>query len=194
MTEKNSPRAAQPHAARAAESGTAETRSEPASKDRDRRGGMRALAGPLGRVARPALRRRGLAGGRIVAEWPEIVGATLAAASCPETLRPARGAEAGGVLVVRVDGPLAVELQHLEPVVIERINGYFGYRAIERLAIVRGPLPERPAPAGPAPEAPDPEAARKSATHAAGVTSEPLRAALESLGRAVLARSRGAAR
>jgi len=131
------------------------------------------------------LKRRGLAGGRIVAEWPQIVGAALAACSCPEKLSPARG-ENEGVLRIRVDGPLAVELQHLEPQIIERINGYFGYRAVGRLAMVRGPLP-KPPPAPPRREpTPNPEAARAAAQHFAQIDDDELKAALESLGRAVL--------
>ncbi len=131
------------------------------------------------------LKRRGLAGGRIVAEWPQIVGGALAACSCPEKLSPARG-ENQGVLRIRVDGPLAVELQHLEPQIIERINGYFGYRAVGRLAMVRGPLP-KPPPVKPRREpTPNPEAARAAARHFAQIDDDDLKAALESLGRAVL--------
>jgi hypothetical protein len=90
--------------------------------------GMRAVAAPLSSVTRPVLKRRGLASGRVVSEWTEIVGATLAACSCPERLSQPRDG-GPGTLKIRVDGPMAVELQHLEPVIIERINSYFGYRA-----------------------------------------------------------------
>ena len=69
-------------------------------------------------------------------------------AACPRGWRAAPGGR-GGTLHVRVgSGALALELQHLEPVVIERINTYFGYRAVERLKLVHGPLP---APRGRAP-------------------------------------------
>lgn len=163
-------------------------RSNPASKKtRPKRSapGLRSVAAPLSKVARPVLKRRGLAGGRIVAEWPQIVGHGLAACSCPEKLSPARG-ENDGVLRIRVDGPLAIELQHLEPQIIERINGYFGYRAVGRLAMVRGPLP-KPPPAKPRRErAANPEAARAAAQRLAGIGDDELKAALESLGRAVL--------
>jgi len=150
---------------------------------------MRALAAPISKAARAALKRRGLASGRIVAEWPEIVGATLAGCSCPERLSAPRDG-GPGTLKVRVDGPLAIELQHLEPVIVERINGYFGYRAVKRLAMVRGPLPARrdakPAP----PPAPDAAALKTAAERAAGIENEALREALISLGGHVLARGR----
>ncbi|MDH3236028.1 MAG: DciA family protein [Alphaproteobacteria bacterium] len=165
----------------------------PAGRDQ-RRGptGMRSIAAPLSAVGRPVLKRRGLAGGRIVAEWPEIVGASLAACSCPERLSQPRDG-GPGVLKIRVDGPLAIELQHLEPVVIERINGYFGYRAVERLSMVRGPLPPRRDDVPAAPPAADAAALQKAADRTAGIEDEALREALTSLGGHVLSRGRGSA-
>ncbi len=136
-------------------------------------------------AARLALRRRGLAEARVITDWPDIVGRAIAAGSCPERLVRGRGEAEGGVLRVRVAGGLALELQHLEPIVIERLNTYFGYRAVERLQIVQGPLPERPAPRRPAPPPIDP--AREAALEAelAGVGDAELRLALAGLGRAV---------
>ncbi len=163
-------------------------RSKPASKEaRSKRSapGLRSIAAPLSKVARPMLKRRGLAGGRIVVEWPQIVGVALAKCSCPEKLSPARG-ENDGVLRIRVDGPLAIELQHLEPQIIEWINGYFGYRAVGRLAMVRGPLPKPPPPKPRRKRAPNPEAARAAAQHFAQIGDDELKAALESLSRAML--------
>jgi hypothetical protein len=51
------------------------------------------------------------------------------------------GERSAGTLHLRVQGSLALELQHLEPVVLERINSYFGYRAVVRLRIQQGPVP-----------------------------------------------------
>ena len=47
------------------------------------------------------------------------------------------------MLTVRVDGPLALELQHAAPQILERVNGFVGRRAITELRIVQGPLPKR---------------------------------------------------
>ena len=68
----------------------------------------------------------------------DIVGRPLCDHCCPERL----GRD--GTLHVRVSGGWALELTHLEPLVIERIAGYFGYPAITRLALMQGPLPSRP--------------------------------------------------
>jgi hypothetical protein len=95
-------------------------------------------------VAGPMLGRRGFAGSRVAAEWASIVGEHLAARSLPERVTRAAGGQGGGTLHVRIaSGALAVELQHLEPLIVERINIYFGYQAVARLKLLHGPIPER---------------------------------------------------
>jgi hypothetical protein len=36
-----------------------------------------------------------------------------------------------------------LELQHFEPQLIERINGYFGFPAVKRVQLLHGPVPPR---------------------------------------------------
>lgn len=105
--------------------------------------GPRRLAAALSKVTRAGFRRRGFAHSGVLSRWPEIVGDELAAMSCPEKLKFPPGRGEGGTLQVRVASGFATELQHLEPVVIERINTFFGYAAIGRLALKQGPLPAR---------------------------------------------------
>lgn len=152
-----------------------------------RKGGVRHLAALLPRLTRAALGKRGFAEGGIVADWPEIVGPDLAVLSLPERLAFPHGARREGTLHVRVAGALALELQHLEPVVIERINGYFGYRAVARLKIRQGPIPRsRRQPVTPPPA--DPAAAREIDRAVADVSDPALRAALAGFGRALRGR------
>lgn len=95
----------------------------------------------MSKVAGPVIRKRGLAEARIVTDWPKIVGAQVAACTCPERLAPgADGIE--GTLHIRVAGGWATELQHLEPVFVEKVNTYFGYKAVARMRLRQGPLPE----------------------------------------------------
>jgi hypothetical protein len=97
-------------------------------------------------VLRAAFKRNGFTHPEIVAKWPLIVGPALARHTMPERLRRPRGGEAEGAgLHVRVDGALGIELLHVEPVVIERINTFYGYRAVARLRLIQGPLPPKPA-------------------------------------------------
>lgn len=158
-----------------------------AMNSRTSHGGPVSLAAVLPKAASPTLRRRGFAHGAVLANWREIVGPEIAAASCPEKLSFPRAGTDPATLHVRVDGALAVELQHLEPVVVERINGFFGYRAVGRLALVQAPVPRSEPPAKPAVRAlTEAETAGiEQAVHAIG--DDELRGALRSLGRALAA-------
>lgn len=154
--------------------------------DDTRRGGAgpRAIAGDIARLTRPALGRRGFAQAGIIAEWPAVVGPVLAANTCPLKIVFPRGERGDGTLHLRVaSGALATELQHLEPQLLERINGHFGYRAVARLAITQGPLPRRSPPKPPpAPLADAEEVERR----VAAVADPEVKEALARLGRFVL--------
>ncbi|MGF1640205.1 MAG: DUF721 domain-containing protein [Rhodospirillales bacterium] len=157
-----------------------------------KRQGMRALAETVAAITAPVFRKRGFADGAIVADWPAIVGEALATHSAPERVSYPRGRSGEGTLRLRIArGGLATELQHLEPVLVERINGYFGYRAIAHLQFVHGPLPPRP-PARRMPErrlTTDQESELAAAL--AAVDEPKLREALERLGRVILGRTAG---
>ncbi|MGA0563233.1 DUF721 domain-containing protein [Ancylobacter sp. VNQ12] len=88
-------------------------------------------------------RQRGIASVEIVTRWADIVGDMLAARALPIRLAwPSRAdSDEPGVLHVRVEGGYAIELQHDAPIVIERVNRYFGWRCIGRLALRQGPMP-----------------------------------------------------
>jgi hypothetical protein len=144
---------------------------------------MRSLAATLPKVTRKVLGRHGLAEGGLVTDWPDIVGPAIAERSLPLRLAFAGGERRHGTLFVRVSGPLALELQHLEPQILERLNGYFGYSAVARLKIQQGPVPTPAArPARPvASTAEDPALAALTAA----VEDEPLRKALQGFGQAL---------
>ncbi|HEY4251363.1 MAG TPA: DUF721 domain-containing protein, partial [Roseomonas sp.] len=78
-------------------------------------GGPRPLGAILPRLTRPAFRRRSPAGAQLMADWPAVVGPALAAISAPKRL-------SAGTLVLACSGPIAMELTHLAPELIARIN------------------------------------------------------------------------
>jgi hypothetical protein len=109
------------------------------SRDKDggeRRPGFRAAGASLPRVVAPIVARHG--GGvlaRLKSDWAAIIGTELAGATWPEALGR------GGVLKLRVASAKALEIQHRAPLLVERINLFFGREAVTRLALVQGPLP-----------------------------------------------------
>ncbi len=147
--------------------------------------GPRALAATVSTVTRALFRGRGF--GAAFVDWPDIVGRPLADHSRPERL------SRNGTLRVRVSGSWAVELQHLEPVVLDRIATYFGYRAVTRLALVQGPLPAPPARRARRVRALDKVEEADLRARLTDTDDADLRVALESLGRAGIGTAAGAA-
>lgn len=148
-------------------------------------------ARPLNDLVAPlladAFERRGFAATQLVTHWSEIVGAEIAAHTQPIEIRwpHAHGDSDGeaGVLVLRVEGPAAIEIQHLAPVVLERVNRVFGWRAVGRIAFKQAPL--RRARGRAAPPAPDPAARERIAAMLTEVKEDGLRDALSRLGAAI---------
>lgn len=160
------------------------------------RRGARPLADLVTGALTPACRRRGFAAATLLMHWPDIVGPAVAAATQPERLvwpRAAGGVEVedgGAVLVVRADPGAALLLQHTAPQIIERVNTFFGWRAVERLKLVQHHRPRLPRAVPPCPAAPDEadRAAVRATLHPA--SDERLGEALVRLGANLRARRR----
>lgn len=91
-------------------------------------------------IGGPAFRRFGFQQSAVVARWAEIVGAEHARHSCPEGLSFPAGKKSGGTLKLLVTGAFAPLLKAVEPQIIERVNRFFGYAAVERLSLRHGDL------------------------------------------------------
>ncbi|MFI4986927.1 MAG: DUF721 domain-containing protein [Alphaproteobacteria bacterium] len=157
--------------------------------------GPRSMAQLVPKLARAAIGKRGFAEVGLLADWAAIVGQEIATQALPERLEFPRGERIEGTLHLRVEGAWALVFQHLEPQLVERINGYFGYRAVARLRLHQGPLPKRPGQrrvAGEPPARPtelDPAARAQLAAGLAAIASPALRKAVGRLGEALLART-----
>ena len=99
----------------------------------------------VGAIGDPSFRRFGFVQSAIVSRWAEIVGERYAKASSPESIRFPTGKKAGGVLTLLVDGAHAPLIQHLTPMIVERVNRFFGYAAIDRIVFKQGRPAARPA-------------------------------------------------
>lgn len=153
------------------------------------RGGPVMLAALVGRVLDPVTARRGFATADLIAAWPEIVGIRYAGCSRPEKIVWPRGESRDGdpaLLILRVDGPKAIFVQHETGQIMDRVNAFLGYAAIGQIRIVQAPVGETPRKPPASRSALPPEAEARLAETLANVADDGLRAALGRLGRGVL--------
>jgi hypothetical protein len=147
------------------------------------------LSALVGQVLDPVIAKRGFATADLIAAWPEIVGSRFADCTAPEKIVWPRGEDSAGmpgVLVLRVDGPRAVLVQHETGQIAERVNAFLGYGAVGQVRIVQAPVAKRERPG--ITQAPALTASQESAVGeaVADVNSDRLRAALTRLGRAII--------
>jgi hypothetical protein len=141
----------------------------------------------------PSLAAQGFATSDILMAWPDIVGGRLAAFTQPLKIEwkrkgPHADPEARpdpATLVIRVESAFALELQHLAPTVIDRVNTYYGWRCIGKLVLKQGPVRrvEKKRPTEPVLTPADREKVGKAVQP---IEEEALKAALDRLGQAIV--------
>lgn len=146
----------------------------------------RPLSELLGATLSDVLKAQGFASTEIISRWADIVGPEIAAHSEPLKISWPRAVGDNepepATLVLRVEGPAALEIQHLSAVILERVNRFFGWQAIGRIALRQGPLRRRETQP---PSPPDPAAAARIAESLPDVADDDLRQALGRLGAAL---------
>jgi len=146
----------------------------------------RAAGELVGTIGGQSFKRFGFVQSSIVSRWPEIVGERYARVSSPESIKFPTGRKSAGALTLLVDGAHAPLIQHLTPMIIERVNRFFGYAAIDRVVFRQGKktLP------GPSPARPQTGAVPRELGEGLREIADPeLRACLESLGARIAATS-----
>lgn len=161
-----------------------------AATDKQRRKGPIALGELVGRAIEPVTARRGFATADLIAAWPEVAGPAYAGCTAPEKISWPRHASedepAAGTLYLRVDGPRAIFVQHDLPQILERVNAFFGYRAIGQIRIIQSPVTNvKTAPSADRTTPLDPSAEQALAETLGDIDDDRLRAALARLGRGV---------
>ncbi len=120
---------------------------------------FRTVGSLLPKLTKPVFEKYGFSITSIITEWTVIVGQDLANFTQPEKLKWNRqkadahgenfnssnltgksGVLDGATLVLRVDGPRAIEVQFQSEQIIERINCFFGYKAVTEIRILQAPL------------------------------------------------------
>jgi hypothetical protein len=141
----------------------------------------------LSDVFSDAYAKQGFAARELVTRWAEIAGADIAAHSEPLKIqwpRPVQGQpQEPATLVLRVEGPMALEIQHASDAILQRVNRFFGWSAVGRLALRQAPLSRRGRTA--ASRVPDAESVAKVAATLSSVEDAELRAALARLGASI---------
>jgi hypothetical protein len=150
-----------------------------------------------GKIVGKTFTQQGFGSTELMTHWTTIVGKDIAANSEPIKIHwtrpaPSHPSRAGGersertqepgTLVLRVEGPAAIEIQHLTNVICDRVNQFFGWRAIARVKLQQAPLHRGQRTTAPAA---DPIAAARIAATLPEIADEDLKQALARLGAAV---------
>lgn len=165
----------------------------------------RTVGSYMPRLTRKAFEKYGFSTATLLTDWRTIVGADVAGYTLPERLKWPRGVDSGGdvesgaegrpgaTLVLRVDPARALDIQYRGAQILERINGYFGYRAVAAMRVVQGQVTSAAAievPAVAAWRSPEPARAVPPPAALAAIADEGLREALARLHAGVTGRVR----
>ncbi len=133
--------------------------------------GARTLASLVPRITQKSFEKHGFAAASLIMDWAQIVGRELARDTRPLKLKWPRGVQTfaeveagetgrpGATLQVQVDPAVALDIQYRSAQLIDRINAYFGYRAVATLRIVQEPIADAAGAVG--------------ASNPAGITADP---------------------
>ena len=111
---------------------------KPKAYERPRGGPAKAIADLMPQIGRAAFRRFGFVQSSVVTRWPEIVGERHAQVCMPEAIRFPPGEKSDGILQLDVRPAHAPLIQHVIPEIIERVNRFFGYKAVSRVKLRQG--------------------------------------------------------
>lgn len=120
---------------------------------RPRGKGARAIGDLMPEIGRTAFRRFGFVQSSVVTRWPEIVGPVHARVCSPEAIRFPPGEKSEGILQLVVKPAHAPLIQQVTPEIIDRVNRFFGYKAVARVKLRQGAVTP---PAGDKPVKPPP--------------------------------------
>jgi hypothetical protein len=106
--------------------------------ERPRGGPAKAVADLVPQIGRAAFRRFGFIQASVVTRWHEIVGEHHARVCMPEAIRFPPGEKSGGILQLVVLPAHAPLIQHVIPEIVERVNRFFGYKAVAKVKLRQG--------------------------------------------------------
>ena len=111
---------------------------------------VRAVGSFVPKLTSKVFEKFGFHSAEIMTKWAQVAGSDIAAWTEPERIRWPRTPNVetednatgrqGATLVICVEPARALDIEYRSAEIIERINRYFGYRAVETLKIVQAPL------------------------------------------------------
>ena len=110
----------------------------PKQWQRQRGGAAKPISDLMPQIGRSAFRRFGFVQSSVVSRWPEIVGETHARVCSPEMIRFPPGEKSEGIMHLVVLPAHAPLIQQVLPEITERVNRFFGYRAVARIKLRQG--------------------------------------------------------
>lgn len=90
------------------------------------------------RLVKPVFKSRGLMEGKIITHWPQIVGEKFAHMSFAEKITFPKGSRSEGTLHLNVTSSGALLFQYAQDLILERVNTFFGYKALSKLRMIHG--------------------------------------------------------
>lgn len=124
----------------------------PRRYERPRGAATRPIGELMPEIGRTAFRKFGFIQSSVVTRWAEIVGERHARVCMPEAIRFPPGEKTDGILELVVVPAHAPFISHVTPEIIDRVNRFFGYKAVARVKLRQGAV--TPPPAGRASAAP----------------------------------------
>lgn len=103
--------------------------------------GLKKFDFAIDKVSKPFYERYGVAFVKLLTDWEHIVGSTLGQFSRPKKLIFQQDKKHDGMLIVEVhNSSLATQMLFMEPIILEKIATYFGYKAVAKMKIIHHPI------------------------------------------------------
>lgn len=149
---------------------------------------MKNLRSLLQKITTPVSQQQGFVRASILLDWHLIVGERFANFCQPEKISFPIERRTGGRLTLKTSSAFALEISHLEPLIVERINRYFGYKAVDKLLIKNGKVTPRIPKKHPQPQVSSEQLIRIE-SFLDGIEHPVLRTALIELGKGIYSKS-----
>jgi len=138
------------------------------------------------KIVKPVFKARGLMEGKIITQWPQIVGERFARLALAESITFPKGKKTDGTLHLSVTSSGSMMLHYAQDLILEQVNTFFGYKALTKLRMTHGFIPPKEVPVKAPPPPLTVEEQKWLDDQVEGITDPELKACLERLGGSLL--------